>query len=228
MEILQSEVKQTIRKLNRLAKVEYLEDLASIMGSPKKGGSMEDRAARQLGRLVGIEMKRPFARPVRLESPSPYSGAYRGWNLYTKKVFDKRYQAFSGLPEGQPLELVIESFRSHSVYVPDDVYAIAQEVHHEWGWLRELVVWLRPRVCEDRALFNKLRTALGDAGSITIDLSIATQVANLLVTVPLLSGVPMTVLVGISLFIIRQGADSFCEWAKRQEKEQVQLGMIER
>jgi hypothetical protein len=52
--------------------------------------------------------------------------------------------------------------------------------------------------------------------------------SNLLVTVPLPSGVPMTVLVRISLFIIRQGADSFCEWAKRQEKEQVPQGMIER
>ena len=63
----------------------------------------EERLLR-IGRLIGVVLKEPFALEKDLVAPSPYSGAYRSWELEPATKFDDpsiqcswQYQALEAL-----------------------------------------------------------------------------------------------------------------------------------
>jgi len=58
----------------------------------------------RIGRLIGVILKMPFARPSSLESPSYRTRAYRAWNLVEEASFysPERQQT----PQYQTLEAV--------------------------------------------------------------------------------------------------------------------------
>lgn len=220
--IADDEVAKALRRLKRLAKAEYGRSLSSLVEEAQPGSWDNDLATRRLGRLVGVEMKRPFAHPK--AKPSPQTRAKRSWTLKEETQFARSLATKKGAPEARVLEILTTAYRvDHPTAV--DVYAIARELHHEWGWFRQLVVWLHPQLCDDISLFSRLRNAVGDAGAGAMDVALATQVASIVGQV--LTGVPLPVLIAVALFIIRTGTTEFCKLGDRWVREGSTLGSQE-
>jgi hypothetical protein len=82
------ELAQGFKTLNELAKTEYHLDLQQLLSETTK--SPQADPSLQIGRLVGVMLKEPFANPNDLKHPSHHSGAYRSWDLVNEAEFNER------------------------------------------------------------------------------------------------------------------------------------------
>lgn len=126
-----TELEQSLRQLNDLAKDEYHASLAEVVSQP--GDSEEIRLLR-LGRLLGVILKRPFATSKDLDAPSPNSRAYRAWELNAEATFENpqarvcwQYQALEALRANPD---VIHSLG----WQPASVYDLATTAQSERGF----------------------------------------------------------------------------------------------
>ena len=80
----EKELSEGFIALNELAKSDYHRSLQDLMvdSADQLGSSL------QIWRLIGVVLKEPFATPVRLKQPSPYTGAFRAWELDENRFAD--------------------------------------------------------------------------------------------------------------------------------------------
>jgi hypothetical protein len=69
----QAELEAGVAELDSLARREYGVSLEQLLSGPDRG----EKQFQRLSRLIGVTLKQPFADPIELEQPSPYTGALR-------------------------------------------------------------------------------------------------------------------------------------------------------
>lgn len=199
---------QGLQNLERLSQAEYHKDLVSLLN-----GSDEGLELKQLGRLAGITIKEPFARP-RLSAVAfahTQTHAFRTWDLVDDQgAFDSKRDSW----QYQLLQTVASDPRQ-SVY---DVAAKAQGERGFFGLVAEHICASSKK--SDNPLRGELEGLLKKLGvkeipftRDTIVSSVAVQVANLLIAyVPLLANVSATLLAAVVTILLRWGLEAFCKW----------------
>jgi len=109
-------------------------------------GDEKERRDR-LGRLVGVVLKEPFATEFYSDTPSPHTGAYRGWEL-NEGAFSHKSAALNSM-QGRVLDELRQN--KHVIealgYQTADIQELANIAQYESGWFRFLVVACREYLC---------------------------------------------------------------------------------
>jgi hypothetical protein len=207
------ELIQGFRTLNKLAESEYHQDLQQLLS--KGPDSDHGDPSLQIGRLIGVAMKEPFAVPRDLNRPSGHSRAYRTWELVDEPEFNKRASVRSwqlevlhrlAAEEGEPR-----------------AYGLALDAHHERGFFGYLARSTAKYICGDAKIRKEIKKAFAEAKKSGINLSVTspeilvgsaglTAGMVLIQFVPILGVVGAPVIAGFVLIIYRIGVDAFCEW----------------
>jgi hypothetical protein len=201
--------------LNQLAKSEYHRSIQDLMADSP---SAFDKSA-QIGRLIGVVLKEPFANPVRLEQPSSFTGAYNAWELDEGKFAEASRSA----PwQYGVLEQLAETEGFH------DAHNLAVEAHHERGFFGFLARSVAKYICGDPRIRRDIKKAADDARKSGINLTVTSpevvvgsaglSLGVLLVqNVPILGIVGAPVIAGFVLILYRIGVDAFCDWTRGTE-----------
>jgi hypothetical protein len=216
------QLQQGFASLNELSREDYrgvtLEDLGKQAVTP-------DEAWIKVGRLVGVELKQPFATPRPLTTPAPVSGAYRAWDLdvssFAKQSSTQtwQYRALTELIKEKPQGREFAS-----------VLALAEDAHHERGFFGYFAHSLAKYICGDPKMRKKIETEIKKGQKAGLALSNVTPetvvqgggvaLASLLVGhIPLLGFVGAPVIAGIVFIFYKIGVDAFCTWVNKTGAE---------
>ena len=211
-------------ELNDLALKEYHEPLARVADRP---GDDEATRILRLGRLIGVEMKKPFASAKERDSPSPFSGAYRAWDLKPESAFDDpknqntwQYQTLEALHSDTA---VIAAFGQES-----SVYVLAGSAVGERGFFGYLVVATRDYLCKKGDLRAEVEREVEAARKNGLDLKNVTPEgivlagglglgATLVQAIPILGFVGPPAIAGLVFIIYKIGLNAFCSWSAGRE-----------
>ncbi|MBD3925654.1 hypothetical protein IEZ26_13555 [Nocardioides cavernae] len=213
------EFREGLNSLDRLALTEYHDGLAVVSQDPDPR-----HAAVRLGRLVGVELKEPFAKSRPLASPSERTAAYRGWDLVaSREDFDRadrvatwQYQALGAIKA----ELAADDPRVRDW----TTYDFAFWAQNEEGFFGFFARAVRRYICGDpvvRAKVEEATTTSRKSGIAVADLSPEVVVASggaalgtyLVATVPFLGFMGVPVIVALVLILYRLGVEGFCDWS---------------
>lgn len=218
----QNDLKAAFQQLDHLSQEEYHKPLSDV-ASVTKGD--EQTCLLQIGRLIGVTMKQPLAKPRNLDAPSPTSGAYRAWDLKSQRSLQNKsvraswqYQTLEALRQDQD---VIDSLGRQ----PKDVFELAKLAHHERGFFGYLVVSCRKYLCRDSKLRKEVETQVKAAQKAGLDVKqVSPELivgsgglalgAALIQQIPILGYFGAPVIAGLVLLIYSIGLDAFCGWAK--------------
>lgn len=207
------ELKKGFGLLNELAEAEYHQSLDQML---RDAPSPVDPSL-QIGRLIGVMLKQPFAKAVDLPRPSPRSGAYRAWELASDDVLtagNKRstwqYQALERLAEET-------GYR--------DAHQLALDAHFESGFFACLARSTAKYICGDAKIRKDIKKAVDEAKRSGLNISVTSpevvvgaaglSLGILLIqSVPILGVVGAPVIAGFVLIIYRIGVDAFCDWTR--------------
>ncbi len=218
------ELRDGLLALNALAQEEYKESLGQIISNETTD---EQLSVDRIGRLIGVILKMPFARPSSLESPSHHTGAYRAWNLVEEASFCSPERRRT--PQYQTLEAILAELKRRGIESPDtSVYQLAQFAQFERGFFGYLAIVCREYICKDPELRKKVNEAMGEAKAAGVDLrykapevivgSGGLSLGVLLVTnIPILGIIGAPVVAGLVLLIYTLGVDAFCRWSKDKD-----------
>ena len=200
-------------KLEELAREEYHQSLEEIIAEKDK-----EKAARRVGRLVGVMLKEPFAVSSELKTRSRRTSAYREWQLKPPQEFNA---AGEMNPEARKrLEWLVDQLSERGMTMSDP-YQLALEAQHESGFFALLMKVLRDYICGDRKIrkmvddaFKKVsklgkaptpETVVG-AGGLTLG-------AYLVQLVPALGMLGAPIIAALILILYLLGCRAFCEWS---------------
>jgi hypothetical protein len=219
------ELEQALRQLDNLAREEYHSSLAEVVA--RTGDSDETRLLR-LGRLLGVTLKRPFAKSRDLATPSPYSGAYRAWDLEPEAAFEVpqaraqwQYQALEALRSNPD---VVQNLG----WQPSSVYDLAVTAQSERGFFWYLAMSCRRYLCRKSKLRDQIERDVQTARRAGLDIKNVTPEVivtsgGLTIGAALVQGVPALgimgapVIAGIIFILYSIGMDAFCRWARDHE-----------
>jgi hypothetical protein len=217
----EAELRKGFADLDKLAKGDYhvsLEDLVKTEVPP-------DQALRKVGRLVGVTLKQPFAKPTRLTRPSQYSGAFRTWDLnesaFTKRSVQRtwQYRTLEELRREKPLGREFAS-----------VLELARDAHHERGFFGYVARSLAKYICGDAKMRGKIEQEIKKGQKSGVAISVVTPetvvqaggvaLASFLVAnIPLLGFVGAPVIAGVVFILYKIGVDAFCNWINQAGPE---------
>jgi hypothetical protein len=216
-----TELEQSLRQLDALARLEYHESLAEIV---TRAGDSDEKRLLRLGRLLGVTLKAPFAIWKALDVPSPFSGAYRAWDLKGEGAFEDR-QARSSWEYK-----TLEALRSNPDVIdslgwqPASVYALAETAQSERGFFWYIAMSCRRYLCRDPKLRTRIerevqgmKRAGVDLKNVTPELIVAsggfTIGTTLVQSIPALGIMGAPVIAGVVFIVYSIGIDAFCRWA---------------
>jgi hypothetical protein len=206
------ELKQGIQKLNRLAKADYHKRL-TVVASAKNPKTVFDR----VGRLVGVTLKEPFAKPQKLAHRSQVTRSYRGWNLVPNRLSKPgvqskwQYRTLEGL--------LREDRGQHAVSVEQ----LATHAYYERAFFGLLAQSAAKYICGNPALRAQIEKSIADAkaqGFITKRLAPdvlvqAGGLATILIAhIPILAVAGAPVIAGFVVVLYSIGSDAFCQYVR--------------
>jgi len=211
----ETELKEGFVVLKQLALDEYEESLRKVTSNEDK-----QMIFNQVGRLVGVTLKQPFAEPMELTAPSPYSHAYRSWALVDEKTFEERQEA-----QGQALKALLEELKRQGEAGDNwTLYQLALDAHHERGFFGYLARSCRKYICNDPEFRKEVEKAVNETRKAGVDLKY--MIPDVIVgsgglslgvwlvgAVPVLSVMGAPVIAGLVLLLYKIGADAFCEYS---------------
>src|SRR5205823_3904001 len=123
-----------------------------------------DIPSMQIGRLMGVVLKEPFAVPKKLTHPSSHSGAFRTWDLVDEMTFNK----------SSKLDLWQYDVLKHIAKENDQlvVYNLAMDAHHERGFFGYLARSTANYICGDPKIRNKIKKAVDAAKQSGINIKV--------------------------------------------------------
>src|SRR4051812_38159243 len=154
------ELRQGFVALNNLAQEEYHQDLNQLLMGSAPGVD----PSLQIGRLVGVVLKEPFAKPIDLDRPSQFSGAYRAWELVGEGVFHERAAMRSWQYQ------VLQRLADEKGY--PDAYRLAVEAHHERGFFGYLARSAANYICGDAKIRNEIKRAVNEVKKAGLNISV--------------------------------------------------------
>jgi len=217
-------LREGLAELSRLSQQEYNQDLSSLMKETN-----EDARTAKLARLAGVVLKQPFATPIELASPSPYSGAIRAWELVGEKAFEVAAAE-------RPWQLhVIQQMQRELGLEQMAPYDLAQAAHHEVGFFGFFARSARKYICGDKEVRRKVKQALrsvGKPGEIASNLTPEHIVGAggltlgtvLVQNVPLLGVVGAPVIAALVVILYTLGVDAFCRWTEHLSTQREEGG----
>lgn len=203
-----------LKELNNLCREEYHESLDDLLGT-----SDEELSERRIGRLVGIFIKEPFARPRVFDTPSEHSGAYRSWDLVDQESYDAldkhnlwQFDFLAHAETGAP---------SDPRQIETGVYNLVLNLHHEYGVFTHFKGMLSDYICGDEEIRKKINGFLKNAGagspklaSVTpekivgaVGLALGGYLVNV---VPFLGLVGAPVIAAVIVILFAIGVEAFC------------------
>jgi hypothetical protein len=221
-----------LKRLDQIAKEEYGNDLAKSIAVAD-----EQMSVRRLARITGIELKRPFATPRKIEGQSE-TGASQEWTFNEELLIP---DADGTLPlvrlKGNPayetqLQVYEELQRQHGLQVePLDFGTFLQQAHSESNWFLSMLRAAQPYLCEEsreksesppllerqKRLWEVVSVAADDLTTRAVEASIEPVAAALCSLIPFLAGAPAAVSAGFSLFLVHYAKKGYCK-AKIQEE----------
>jgi hypothetical protein len=213
----EKELQQGFITLNNLAKAEYHKSLEQLQTDPT---STIDPSL-QVGRLIGVMMKEPFAEPQDLPFPSTFTAAYRGWNLLGRERFDDPRVKASWQYELLQQLAAAEGFGN-------DSYSLADVAHYERGFFGYLGRSVAGYICGDPKIRGEVEKAVDDTRKAGFNISLQSPEAAvgtggmilgaaLIQHAPILGFVGAPVIAGLVLVVYRIGVDAFCEWMQQYQ-----------
>jgi len=212
---------EAVHKLDTLAQEEYRSPLAQVVG--RQDHDRETRLLR-VGRLIGVMLKQPFATTQLLDTASPFSQAYRSWELNPETAFEdpeaRNTWQYHTLEELRRDPDVVQS----RGFQHPSAYAIAQDAQFERGFFGYLAISCRRYLCGNSQLRAEIERQLESAeragievkalGPHTLVSAGAVSIATLLVqSIPILGIVSTPVVAGLIVIVFNIGLDAFCQWA---------------
>lgn len=199
------------RQLNDLAKAEYHSGIEQILAQPDS-----DRSRDQLGRLVGVLLKEPFAEATTLTTPSPRTGAYRSWHLQD----EARFNAAASTWQYKMLDSLRQSNTQQRF---ESTYLLAQDAQYESGFFAYLARDLRRYICGDKVIRARVANAIRAGSALGTKLPNLTPEgivgagglalgAYLVQVIPILGLAGAPVIAAIVVILYRIGVDAFCSW----------------
>jgi hypothetical protein len=213
------ELEEALRGLDELARREYGESLSQVAARP---GHNDEMRLFRLGRLIGVELKRPFAKEVPLPSPAPYSAARFKWELDDSKFQDHSAWQYKAVEALRTDPDVVEALG----WQPQDVAALAASAQNERGFFKFVAVSCRKYLCRDPKLLREINRGIEaakragfDLKNVTPDIIVAAGGlavgAQLVLAIPALGVMGAPVIAGIIFAIYSVGIDAFCGWASK-------------
>jgi hypothetical protein len=211
----ESEFMAGLDELDQLSRGDYHKPLQTVFTELPAAD-----AAERLERLIGVTLKAPFAQPEDLPAPSPYSHAYRGWNLD-----EKRFASPSAPSTWQYRTLEGLCREPENAGRFPTVLDLARDAHFERGFFGYLARSLQKYICGDpeirKAIDNSLRQ--GKAAGFDVRLLTPQQLVQggglalgsyLVTHIQILGLVGAPVIAGLVLLLYTIGVDAFCAWVK--------------
>ena len=212
-----------LKRLKYLSKIEYRENLSEVLSNPKD--NVDDRITR-IGRLMGVELKQPFALAKREEKPSYTTRAYRTWRLKKKKTFAKQkytwqHRVLESLLEDQRIVNELQTM-GYSL----ETYSVVEAAQSEggfWGYLAEVC---RDYICQDKKIREKIEENIKAVKKSGINIELATPEiivgsgglalgGFLIQSIPILGLVGAPIIAGFILILYKLGIEAFCRWSKQ-------------
>ncbi|MCA1510185.1 DNA/RNA non-specific endonuclease [Bradyrhizobium sp. NBAIM01] len=200
-------------QLDQLARVEYHQSLQEIVAEKDK-----ERAARRLGRLVGVVLKEPFATPSELKEKSRRTSAYRSWELKPQQDFEAAAKTH---PEALKRLEWLRGELSKQGMMTTDSYQLALQAHHESGFFALLMRVMRGYICGDpkiRKMIDEAFKKIGKLGKAPTPETVVgagglTLGAYLVQLIPALGMLGAPVIAALILILYLLGSKAFCEWS---------------
>ena len=221
-----------LKRLDQIAEEEYGNDLAKSIAVAD-----EQMSVRRLARIIGIELKSPFATPRKIEGPSE-TGASQEW-MFNQELLVP--DAAGTLPlvrlKGNPayetqLQVHQELIRRHDPQFGSlDFGSFLRQAHSESNWFLCMLRAAQPYLCEEsqeksvsppsperrKRLWEVVRVAADDLAKRAVEASIEPVVAAVCSLIPFLAGAPPAVAAGFSLFLVHYAKKGYCK-AKIQKE----------
>jgi len=210
------ELKQGLQKLNRLANADYHKPL-TVVASAKNPKAVFDR----VGRLVGVTLKEPFAKPQKLAHRSQVTRSYREWKLVPNRLSKPgvqskwQYRTLEALLREEP------KTGRHAVSVEQ----LATHAYYERAFFGLLAQSAAKYICGDPALRAQIDKSIADAkaqGFTTKHLApdVLVQAGGLALAtiliahIPILAVVDAPVIAGFVVVLYSIGSDAFCHYVQ--------------
>jgi hypothetical protein len=209
------ELKQGLQKLNRLAKADYHKPL-TVVASAKNPKTVFDR----VGRLVGVTLKEPFAKPKKLARRSRVTRSYREWNLVPNRLSKPRVQSKWQYRTLEALLLEQPKTGKHPV---SSVGELADYAYYERAFFGLLAQSAAKYICGNPALRAQIDKSIADAkaqGFTTKRLApdVLVQAGGLALATILIAHIPILavadapVIAGFVVVLYSIGSDAFCRY----------------
>ncbi len=216
--------------LSDLAEAEYGQNLAELLADdhPVQGGEYANFEVRdshdafwRLGRLIGITVKEPFAKPENRTEQESQTDARRVWNLDEKALNVKhpdlwQYNLLTEFLADTDRVGYFDWLPPQDLAEANQVARFLEEAHSERGVFGALVRAARPYLCKDPEVREKLTKTLA-RGRIDADPAqmiaggATTGAATLIIAVvPWLGPAALPVVAGMILIITAKGLDALC------------------
>ncbi len=200
-----------LRQVDYLCLLEYRATMDEVACQ-----SNRPRAVGQMGRLIGVMLKEPFAEPINLPVPSPVSNARRAWKLDESKLNQAakrrtwQYKAIAQLKQ---------EFYQASSTVPQ--FVIDQK--NERGLFGRFALSLGRYLCNNTKARKNVEQALKAArkGGVSVPTITPESIvgaggmalgAVLVQNIPLLGLVGAPVIAAVVVILYTVGIDAFCTW----------------
>ena len=211
-----NQLEEGLRLLNILAQEEYEVELSSLLNDLSRD---QDVPLWQLGRLLGVAVKEPFAEPRSMEPSTSFTRARRAW-LLDEHRFDEadkqrtwQFEVLDKVRMSEPMGLRWNSVRE-----------LAENAQHERGFFKYLALSCHKYLCGDAALKKRIDESVQEiqhAGgaaqvlspSVMISAAATSLAAALVQAVPWLTTASLPLVAGFVVLIATIGLDAFCSWS---------------
>jgi hypothetical protein len=205
-------LKEGFAELDQLARAEYKKSLIELLHDQDS-----QRSAERVGRLVGVLIKEPFAKPEVLAQPSTRTAAYRAWNLVEKSDFEEQFR--SPIWQCKTLEMMQQEIGFQS-----SPYEFAQYLHYESGFFGGIATSLRKYICGDKKIRAKVKKALkavpgigtaieGFTPETAVGAGGLSLGSYLVHAIPILGISAPAVAAAVVVILYTLGLDAFCAWS---------------
>lgn len=213
-----SELESGIDALEQLSQTEYRQGLSTILARP---GTEQGESLLRVGRLIGVELKKPFATSRTTAEPSEFSGAYREWIVKSSEQLDEA--SLSQTWQYQVVDRLRHEESTEGTWVPETTLEFVQYVPTERGFFGYLARSFRRYICQDPTLAGQVAANIEGARRVGLDIldpktavaATGAALGTLLVqSSPVFGVIGVSGIAGIVLVLYSVGLDAFCDWAK--------------